>query len=298
LDLNRVELAFQAGRLINDEKEIIPKDDSDVAKFLDSEECNILRADQKSIKKLLQEFEHIDTWNTIKSGGKNKFWYKLEEGLSSVYVALECIIESHIFTPLAILGEIDLFTTWVPLVKHARIFHDVSTLRKFIHLKVPLLWPISGRDIVIQGTGTVLRDKKACIICMSSLKGDVSMGIPIPQKDKGDVRMTIHTGTVYMEYINENRTLFRWLFNMDPCLSAIPMTLINWGVKKGAGKLLERIQDRSKNFKGSPFEQRVKEKPELYDLVKKKLDEALYPEEHSKESQQKEEQIVTKKMLV
>lgn len=237
---------------------------------------NIATLDQ--LQKYISEFEGNDAeklgWTLSHNKGTNKTWYRKAEGLTSLDLACECIIKDHLFKPLSLFAEVDLYANWIPRLNLCEIQKSYSRFRKTVQMEVDFPWPFNNRESVCHAYGTVLPEKNAVIVVLRSLDRDIPdhLECPMPgKKNPKNVNMLIHCGCLYFKFIDDSTTLFRGIFNVDAQMGWIPQWLINIGMKQVISKVLEIIQEKCRTFSGSVYEERIKSNSYLYDEIKKRL---------------------------
>lgn len=124
------------------------------------------------------------------------------------------------------------------MTKKSEIVASVSHLRKLAYFRMGLLWPMSDREMFLQACGIALKKEKACILTLSSFKGDDWFGTKL-QRNPKYVENDIHKAFIYAKAIDQNRCVIRKIVNADPHLDLIPQKLINWGIKNVIGIFLK-----------------------------------------------------------
>ena len=84
-----------------------------------------------------------------------------------------------------------------------------------------LPWPFEKREAFLRACGVMLKEEKAAVISMCSVKSDHWLSVPI-QRSKKFVTMDIHRAFVYAKVLDENRTQLKIVFNVDAHLKSIP----------------------------------------------------------------------------
>ena len=239
-------------------------------------------ADIDALKMILKTAKELDDpnflqygWNKGEFSSNKKTWYRSVTGLETLDIACECIVNTHIFNPICLFAEVDLYSNWIPRLSYCHIEKNYSRFRMTVQCELAIPWPFHDRDGVLHGYGATLPDQNAVIVVIRSLDTDnktIYLDCPLPKKRKEKhVRLTLNHGGMYFKYIDENTSLFRGIFNVNPHMSLIPQWLINYATRKVIFMLLNIIQNTCKNFKGTVFEARVKENSYLYDEIRKRL---------------------------
>ncbi len=80
-----------------------------------------MRKDFSIIDHFLEELKRQDLkdagWTKFSDKGDSKIYYKQEEGVKSLTLYLEDVIEAPLINLFAILGEVQLFKNWIPMTK-------------------------------------------------------------------------------------------------------------------------------------------------------------------------------------
>uniref|UniRef100_A0A7S2U5W0 START domain-containing protein n=1 Tax=Attheya septentrionalis TaxID=420275 RepID=A0A7S2U5W0_9STRA len=173
----------------------------------------------------------------------------------------------------AIFSEADLTPEWFPhgLLKSADILAYPSKYLKVCHVKVSFgrLSPIAPRDMVVEGTGYHLPKENALFIVTRSVTSSPYCEIPPPPK--GYVRMSSN-GAFYVRLLPGNRVEFRQISADDMKLRYVPSPLLNFISKGGAPfENIACLKKTLKNFEGSVWEQRIKERTEFYNEIKERV---------------------------
>ena len=69
--------------------------------------------------------------------------------------------------------------------------------------------------------GVVLKEERAAVLSMCSVKGDSWLGIPLNRNDK-NVTCDINRAFVYAQVLGEGRTFVRIVINSDPHMDYVP----------------------------------------------------------------------------
>ena len=99
--------------------------------------------------------------------------------MKSHTVYMEQVIDAPILHLISVLGEVELFKSWVPLTERSDLLAEVSHLRKLGYFRANLHWPLTKREMFVQASGVMLRDENAAVVSMSSACEDEWLGNPI-----------------------------------------------------------------------------------------------------------------------
>ena len=72
--------------------------------------------------------------------------YKREEDLRFISVYIEAVINAPLMHLFAVLGEVELFTSWVPITAESKIIASLTHLRKLGYFLNNFPWPMYRRE--------------------------------------------------------------------------------------------------------------------------------------------------------
>jgi len=64
---------------------------------------------------------------------EKKIYYRHEEGVKSMSLYIEGVIDAPLMNLLLVLAEVELFKTFIPMIKESRMEGDYSHLRKMAY---------------------------------------------------------------------------------------------------------------------------------------------------------------------
>lgn len=106
------------------------------------EEITMLRRDFAIIDGMMKELSgDMAGWQRFKDKPESKIYYKQEDGLSQLTLYIEEVFEAPMINLFAIMGEAQLFSKWVPMMKQSDMVAEVSHLRKLAYFRISLPWP-------------------------------------------------------------------------------------------------------------------------------------------------------------
>eukprot|EP01083_Nonionella_stella_P017632 49349_1 len=174
-----------------------------------------------------------------------------------------------LYNILAVIYEMDLIKTWMPLCKESVTCGQVSMYCKCGLIRTGVFWPIQDRETVLFGYG-VDDLKHGKILIYFDSREDHDDAIQIPKCPKGRCRVDVLLGGFYFERLTENTTKITVVWNMDAKINA-PASIINWFVGTFAGSLVSQIVNASKFDEESEYYKRIQSNPEVYGVIKEKL---------------------------
>eukprot|EP01128_Nolandella_sp_AFSM9_P012724 TRINITY_DN9556_c0_g1_i2.p1 TRINITY_DN9556_c0_g1~~TRINITY_DN9556_c0_g1_i2.p1 ORF type:complete len:200 (+),score=26.22 TRINITY_DN9556_c0_g1_i2:161-760(+) len=189
---------------------------------------------------------------------------------------MEGLVDCNLFAMISLLMEIDMYTEWVPNIagKGLVLANEVELLSKiskvgFFHFGLP--WPLQDRDMLVLGYGVdLLAEGGKILLVLKNLEEHKD----VPTPGGGITRVKLHAGGVLFQSITEKTCHVSYIFNVDPQLAYMPSWLLNFLMKTFAGAVWERMSSHAQAIDRAPegkYAQRMKERPELYNMLKKRL---------------------------
>jgi len=223
---------------------------------------------------LLQEFHTLNGWSLVKKKNEVSTFYRHEEGDLMHSIRLEGVISCPIFDVLAVVYEVDLYPEWWPHIKECFTLKQITNYRKIVYMRGELPWPLYNRDICLYGYGVdMLEESDTIIIAVRSCtsKDAEQFQVELPPLPNFHCRVECKFGGMMMKPLSENSTSVVMLCNVDPKLSGVPYWLLNWITKQVAHVMFEALRVKFSNIKGSIYEKRILEKPEIYQDAKNRI---------------------------
>eukprot|EP01084_Bolivina_argentea_P143668 252241_1 len=182
------------------------------------------------------------------------------------------IADVPLYNILAVIYEMDLIQTWMPLCKESVECGQLSLHCKCGLIRIGLFWPIQDRETVLFGYGVDDLKNGKILIYFDSTENNNSNCIKIPSCPDDRCRGDIHLGGFYFERITEKKTKITCVFNTD-FKANLPVTVINWFAGTFSSQLLSYMVAAAKFDENSQYYQRIKTNKEFYGMVKRKLKE-------------------------
>ena len=175
--------------------------------------------------------------------------------------------------------ETELMHRWFPggIMKPATVLSWHSKYAKVIQLRVSLGIPlISDRDAIVSGNGYHLPDRNALLISSKPIAGDRCRHCVIPPPDRGVVRMTTES-IFYVQLEGLDRVAFKMIGRDDLKLRRVPPFLLNYLAQGHLPfDLMRTVQRTIRNFGGSAWEAKIRERgayyAEIEDTVREQLE--------------------------
>lgn len=233
------------------------------------EEIRVLREDLQEADRCLELLADLDSWTPVKETENIAIFSKKSD--SDFIVRAEMLLDQSIFPILSVCNEIDLLPEWIQVVKSVQLIKTITPFRKLLWYKFNIPWPASNRDMVINAYGIPIPDNKSIMLVLRGVETETFLGNPVPQTDRGDVRVTMKTGVINFMKLSETQTQLSFLSHADPHVSLVPESLMNFCTQTGIYMFIKSMEDKAKAFNGSIFEERVKSNPQFYDSISEVL---------------------------
>ena len=125
-----------------------------------------IKVEAEEVRTLIKDFETETTdWQETMTDSKGtKVMWKPSKGSPIHTLRLDGKLRIPVFNLLAVLMEVDLYTTWIPTVmgvglKDLQMLEDIDRFNKVVHVEVAIPWPIANRDCNLIGYGVDLLDQ-------------------------------------------------------------------------------------------------------------------------------------------
>lgn len=195
--------------------------------------------------------------------------------------------------------EIDYYKKWIPCalgvgLKNVDVLCDIDRFKKLAYFQCGLPFPFSNRDMAIYGYGVdLIEDNKVMAVVRSyeSNVGQTSVdelaqlhhyeklikgGYQTPHETSKFVRADIKEGGFLLTCVDENTTNVSFLFTIDPKMSYIPSTLINWAMKFVASYALKSLKSTAQGVhEDESYTNRMEVKADVYAYLKKRLEDVM-----------------------
>ncbi|KAL4476819.1 hypothetical protein ABPG72_010656 [Tetrahymena utriculariae] len=217
--------------------------------------------------------EEKEGWQQEKTKHGISIQYKKIPNSKLLALRMECEeMEMNIKVLISIVYEIELYQMWFPFCKVGKNMKTVDKACKVVYLKMDIPF-ISDREAFVHGIGVNRLHKDGSIIIMArSIDKDVECqketGIDVPTTSKC-VRVDIPFFTFIFKPLSETKLQLYSVCNMDAHLKLVPDSIINLVLRKFAYFLFEKMIEQNQKFKGSKWEQNMKNNPEFYDWIER-----------------------------
>jgi len=192
---------------------------------------------------------------------------------------MEGIVNVSLFNFLALINEPEGYTKWMPFCSQARLVKQINRAAKSFYVKCSLPPPICGREMYGYGGGFDRLQKNGSILLVSKSinldhEAQQRLGLNIPSKSK-TTRMEMEYMGVELYPIGPGQTKLKMVLKFDPKIKYLPLSFVNWHVRKLGHIFVDRIVSRASNFKGSLWERKIQENRELYGFLEERFNQFL-----------------------
>lgn len=225
-------------------------------------------------QKCLEIYSQITQTKPDKESDGVKTWFKYEEGIKSMTICGQTVINAELFDILAVLAELDLMKNFIKQFEDIIPLGNITPFRLLIHAKVAMPVTIAKRDLVLKGFSYIDKDNKSILIPIKSVHGGMQNGIDIPKEHSKYKRVDLIFGFFHIKYINEKSFCITNCYNVDPRVSVIPWFIINTVVKFINYYILIGLKKQIEGGKNKElYTKRIEERKEFYQMVKQKMSE-------------------------
>ena len=232
------------------------------------------------VESLLHDLHSNENWTLAKEKSGVTVHYRREDNSPIHLVRAQANFTN--FEPIDFVRLCSLFVetehmpNWFPggVMKKANVLSWHSKYSKVIqlHISLGILPMTSPRDAVVYGNGYHLPDRNAFLISSKSIIDESSCRYcEIPRPDKGIVRMTTES-IFYIELVQHNVISFKLIGKDDLKFRFMPSALLNY-ISQGhmPFDLTRTIRHRIRNFEGSIWEEKMKERRDYYKEIEDKV---------------------------
>lgn len=244
----------------------------------------------------LREALHAERdWSVSYNGVETKVWYRREPNTNTHSILIEGYIRAPLLHVAALIYESDIYERLFWYVTSGRRLEteDSSPLRRAAYITVFAPWPLYNRDVAVYAFAVDALDEDDCVMALTrSIDETHPLKEPVPSTSSlsRTVRADMYNSGFILYPESPGVTKARFLYNVDPHLSFVPMALVNWGARTICRWSIRTLESRAKNLsRVSPlYEERMAAEP-FYDFVRRRLREywerkGISPEgEHSHE---------------
>ncbi len=235
-------------------------------------------AQSQHVESLLSELHSDDYWTLAKHKSGVTVHFRREPNSSIHTVRAATTFDN--FSPkdfvrfCSLFVETELMHLWFPghFMQPANLLSWHSKYSKVIHLHINLgISMISPRDAVVLGNGYHLPDRNAFLISTKTIIEDSCRYCKIPKPDKGVVRICTES-IIFVQLVKRNAISFKMISRDDLKLKYMPTAVMNY-ISQGRlpFDLLKTIHRTIRNFEGTMWEEKIKERGDYYTEIESKV---------------------------
>eukprot|EP01066_Platyproteum_vivax_P012676 Platyproteum_vivax@DN5759_c0_g1_i1.p1 len=194
------------------------------------------------------------------------------------YIVVQCdgMMACPTYQLLCIIYESDLHQHWVPFLKDSKRIAVMSQSSQIVNQVFFFPPPLSNREGRLFGFGVdaLSHDRhKNITVIASSLPDNTTewWGVQIAPENPKLVRMHLDFFSFFLYPKEDGTTHVKFLCSVDPKMDFLPKSVINFVIRTMAAEVFKNIAKQSEKFENGPFSKRIKESPELYTLIEKRL---------------------------
>lgn len=193
---------------------------------------------------MLQPANAEESWEQVFNKDDIQIFRKFTEGSKYCTVKGVTVVDTHLSVIAQVLKDVELAGQWFENVDHIRIVNQIDSYNLTLYIALDLPWPISNRDMVLDGSGR-FHDPTGRLLVKLSAKENSS--IPIKENY---IRMTDAKSDWILECFirDKNKTRVIYQAKMDPA-GFIPAFIININVKKHVRRTLIGLKKTVTNTK-------------------------------------------------
>ena len=258
-------------------------------KSLRNEQRDAAEVDVELISEVLDQADHVDQllhdlhsddgWTLAKESKGVTVHYRREAGTSIHTIRAKT--QFHNFEPkdftklCSLFVETECMPKWFPggVMKKADVLSWHSKYSKVIqlHISLDLLPFLSSRDAIVYGNGYHLPAQNAFLIRSKSTQEDTCRYCEIPKAAKGIVRMDTES-IFFVQLLQKDVISFKMIGRDDLKLKYIPAPLLNH-ISQGhlPYELMRTVKRTIKNFEGSVWDKKMKERVDYYKEIEDKV---------------------------
>jgi hypothetical protein len=208
-------------------------------------------------------------WIFDKEEGGIRMEYRVHEEERTISVRMVADVALEALPFLAIVSEIDFQKEWVPFVYMAEELKRMARNRKAGYTKtyVPLL---TDRECYFTAVGYDRMKTTGSIFLFTetydeNIEFQKEYDLPVPRAEDSEfVRLVVHYFTLDYRPISKTRAQIKMVTKADFKLAFLPLIILTKSARTFTFNYFNSIVEKARNFKGSMWEKRVKERPEMY----------------------------------
>lgn len=205
-----------------------------------------------------------------------KSWFFYNEKISTITLCNRCIVKAPVLHIMTVLAELDLMKNFIKSIDSMDILGNITLFRFLLHSKISIPSPISNREMIGYGIGSIDKKNKSIMMPFKSIcDGNKEYcSVPIPEVSTKYKRVYVEFGFFHIKVINDNECEITQCINTNPKVSFVPLFIINKILKEISyymtAEFMKEIE-RSYQENIEMYNKRRIDKPEFYTKIKDEL---------------------------
>lgn len=212
--------------------------------------AKVVESDMQELSKYVDVFDEDEGWELAQDDDGIKTMYRQEEGMPTLSVRVEGVVEASALQCLHVFDDVENYIHWYPEVTESRRLLQISEFRSINYMKFGLPMPFSNRDLVMYAFGADSLEEDGAIyaaVRSCQTKDVADHHVVLPPVSGSDVRSQTKLSAHQFVPLTPNRTLVRFVSNVDLALGGVPSWLLNYISKQVSTKLIENLRKRVVN---------------------------------------------------
>eukprot|EP00937_MAST-01D_sp_MAST-1D-sp2_P004818 g4818.t1 len=226
----------------------------------------------------LAQFQSNAGWELVSDKPGEKISFKEVEGMTFGSLKIDSILQCSPVQLAAVIAEADLAHAWLPFCNRASLLAKPSHMHGFAHLffELPVFVPLDNRDIVLEGRGVDLMERRSVLIMIRSIDEGTPEAVnaaahcAIPPVSRGFTRAEADGGFL-ITMLSPSTVRFRIIVNVDLHAPMLSPAVINSVNKMFAGMLVQLLKKQVDKFDRTEFAERVRGNRDFYGDLEKRV---------------------------
>ncbi|CEL91626.1 unnamed protein product [Vitrella brassicaformis CCMP3155] len=239
-----------------------------------------LRRFEMAMKEIQATDAILDTADShTMGGGSSRYdlrWHVDKDNV--VVMSAEGVIDVPLFHLLCLLYETDYYCRFFPFVSKVETIMEIDRMNRVMRHEFSFPWPLNKRESINYGFGTDALDDpryEAVVVCSWSITHDDrhGLGIAVPDISPHRVPMKIDHFTWRLQPITQHKTRLQFVFKANPHIAHLPVSVQAYATRYITHSVYRNMTKCARRFKGSVWEKRMHERPDVYGYMQTRLEE-------------------------
>lgn len=229
-----------------------------------------LNRDYDGMMHIAHKFEDDNGFRLVKENHKIGMKMYLQKNEGDRLVTLKFSVDKvkiPIFNLLSLCYETDLYDLWFPFCKASFDYMRLNKASKICFQELFMPFPLSNRENIMFGYGAnriyhngtlLVIAKSLCLVDCPLIKEQVGV-FHSDRRKQGLVECIVHFYGFEISPISADEVSLRVVMHVDPQISVIPDSLINFATKQLGEEMVNKMLKFGRDFKGTQYEQRLKD---------------------------------------